>query len=111
MVGPGDSLYPRRINLESCKVSESLLILRYPFDSNCNFQMHESQSGGLLSLMNPTGNLNNESFHYANGKMRIQRSCPEELLLKMGGNRHNGDKLREREIWLIANEAHVNNWL
>ena len=51
-----------------------------------------SQCGGLLSLMNPTGNLNNESFHYANGKMRIQRLCPEELHLKMDGNRRRGDR-------------------
>jgi hypothetical protein len=50
------------------------------------------QSGRLLSLMNPTGNLNNESFHYANGKMRIQRLCPEELHLKMDGNRRRGDR-------------------
>jgi hypothetical protein len=53
------------------------------------------QSGRLLSLMNPTGNLNNESFHYANGKMRIQRLCPEELHLKMDGNRHSGDRLSQ----------------
>jgi hypothetical protein len=43
--------------------------------------------------MNPTGNLNDESFHYANGKMRIQRLCPEELRLKMDGNRRRGDRL------------------
>jgi len=58
-------------------------------------------------LMNPTGNLNNESFHYANGKMRIQRLCPEELHLKMDGNHHSGDRLNgvipdspgEKEVW------------
>jgi hypothetical protein len=48
------------------------------------------RSGRLLSLMNPTGNLNNESFHFADGKMRIQRLCPEGLNLKMGGNRRRG---------------------
>jgi hypothetical protein len=42
--------------------------------------------------MNPTGSLNNESFHYANGKMRIQRLCPEELDLKLDGNRRGGDR-------------------
>ena len=46
----------------------------------------------MLSLMNPTGNLNNESFHYANGKMRIQRLCPEEIDLKLDGNRRSGDR-------------------
>jgi hypothetical protein len=49
------------------------------------------RSGRLLSLMNPTGNLKNESFHFADGKMRIQRLCPEELYLKMSGNCRRGD--------------------
>jgi hypothetical protein len=41
--------------------------------------------------MNPTGNLNDESFHFANGKIRIQEICPEELYLEIDGNRHGGD--------------------
>ncbi len=56
------------------------------------FRCMSPRSGRLLSAMNPTGNLNNESFHYANGKMRIQRLCPEELYLKMDGNRRGGDR-------------------
>jgi len=52
--------------------------------------------------MNPTDNLNNESFHYANGKMRIQRLSPEEIDLKLDGNRHSGDRLPKCDTWLTG---------
>jgi len=55
--------------------------------------------------MNPTGNLNNESFHCANGKMRIQRLCPEELHLKMDGNRRRGDRPNKRDTRLAGRKA------
>ena len=58
--------------------------------------------------MNPTGNLNNESFHYANGKMRIQILCPEELDLKMDGNCHSGDRPHYHDTRLTGDKGGMN---